>query len=614
MIVPMKRVTLLVLRDETDAALRRLRGLGIVHVKPGREPESSDLAGLTERSARLERALALLGPQSPSLPAAPASADAAAGEAGAALVDALLALEARREEARSRLRQAEEQREWLRTWGDPSWSSLLSLAEAGLTVRLYQADAAALKRLPAEGTAVVVGRDKGRLRLAWFTDGPGNGLDLKEEAVPRVEAAEVEAEIESRRAELADTGREWDKLAARRAELHAYERKLRRSAEFARVRSGLGREEAFSYLEGYCPAEAAGRLKETAAEEGWGFLAADPDDPAEVPTLIRNPGWVRAVQPLFKFMGILPGYAEADVSLLFLGFLSIFFALLIGDAGYGLLFLGAAFVLRRKAKPGTPPEFFRLIILFSLAAITWGVLSGVYFGSPAVARLPVLRSLVVPSLDGFVEANSGFVMFLCFIIGLAHLTAAHLLNVIRLWPSPRLLGQVGWIAIVWAVFFLVGNLVSERPLPSFFGPLLVTGLLLALVFTNFQRKVFKGMAASLTDLPLSVIGTFSDMMSYLRLFAVGFASLTVAGSFNAMAFGSGVRTLGQALLAAVVLLFGHTLNIVLGGMSVLVHGVRLNMLEFSNHLGQQWTGLPYSPFRDDPAEGQGRNSRGKENP
>jgi V/A-type H+/Na+-transporting ATPase subunit I len=614
MIVPMKRVTLLVARDETDAALRRLRGLGIVHVTPVREPEAAETAGWAESRSRLEKALALIGPKSPGVPESSALAGAAAGEDGQALVNELLALEARREQARARLREAEERREWFRAWGDPSPSSLSVLAGAGLTIRIYQTDASILKRLPAGGTAVVAGRDKGLLRLAWLTDGPENGLDIKEEALPRVEVAEVEAEIARRRLDLTEIGREWETLAGRRDELRAYEHKLRRSAEFARVRAGLGREEAFSYLEGYCPTDAAGGLKKAAAEHGWGFLAADPDDPAEVPTLVRNPGWVRAIQPLFKFMGILPGYAEADVSLVFLASLCLFFALLIGDAGYGLLFLGAAIVARRKAKPGTPPDFFRLLILFSLSAVVWGALTGVYFGTPSIARLPVLRSLVIPRLDGFVEANGAFMMYLCFVIGLLHLTLAHLINIIRLWPSPRLLGQVGWIAMVWAVFFLVGNLVSERPLPSFFGPLFLTGILLALVFTNFQRRLLKGLAATLIDLPLSIIGTFSDMMSYLRLFAVGFASLTVAASFNAMAAGSGVHSPGQGLLAAVVLLFGHSLNIVLGGMSVLVHGVRLNMLEFSNHLGQQWTGLRYAPFRNGPDDARGRKSAGKEHP
>lgn len=609
MIVPMKRLVLLVAKDGTEEALRRLRRLGAVHVKPVQEPGSAEINGLADESSRLEKALALLGPEAGRPEGSRAAASA---EDGRTAVDALLALEARREECRSRLREAGEKRARLREWGDPSWSGLEFLDRAGLKIRLYAADAGILKRLPEHGQAFVVGREKGRIRLAWLTRGQEAGLDLKEEAVPRVEPADLEAEIASQRDVLAGLEREAKALAGRRDAVLAYGRKVRRSLEMARVRAGLGREEAVSYLEGYCPAGRADEIKALAESESWGYLASDPDDPAEVPTLIRNPGWIQAIQPLLKFMGTLPGYAEADVSPWFLGFLSLFFALLIGDAGYGLLFLGAALWARRKAKPGTSPDFFRMMILFSGTTIVWGALTGVYFGTAAIARLPVLRSLVVPRLDGFVEANSAFMMYLCFIIGLAHLTLAHLLNVLRLWPSPRFLGQVGWMAIVWAIFFLVGNLVSGKTLPGLFGPLLIGGILLALVFSNFQKRVLKGVLTTLVDLPLSVIGTFSDLMSYLRLFAVGFASLTVAGSFNAMAGGSGIHSVGQAVLAAVVLLFGHSLNLVLGGMSVLVHGVRLNMLEFSNHLGQQWTGLRYEPFGGVEAEERGRNTEREE--
>jgi V/A-type H+/Na+-transporting ATPase subunit I len=612
-IVPMKRIVVVVVRGEMDQALRKLRGLGVVHIKPVQEPDSAELAALAEQAARLEKALILLGPAAGIRPFEFPAPETTA-EDGYKAVEAILLLDAHRGDVRSRLEDAEARRAWFRTWGDFSRASVDRLAQAGLTIRLYAADKPALKELPAGGTFVVVGRDKGRIRLAWLTQGQESGLDLKEETIPDIEVADLEAEIASLQATWSDSEVKWSALAAQRNVLRAYEKRLRRSTEFARVRAGLGREEAVSYLEGFCPAEAAGEVKALAEAQSWGYLAADPDDPAEVPTLIRNPGWVRAIQPLFKFMGTLPGYAETDVSLWFLGFLSLFFALLIGDAGYGLIFLGATLGARRRAKSGSAPEIFRLMILFSLATIVWGILSGVYFGFPAIARLPILRSLVVPRLDGFVEANASFMMFFCFIIGLAHLSLAHLINVIRLWPSPRLLGQVGWISIVWAVFFLVGNLVSGRPLPGMVGPLLGGGILLALVFSNFQKRVFKGILTTLLGLPLSVIGTFSDLMSYLRLFAVGFASLTVAASFNAMAVGSGVRSLGQGVLAAVVLLFGHSLNIVLGGMSVLVHGVRLNMLEFSNHLGQQWTGLSYEPFRDGTSVGRGRNPLRKENP
>jgi V/A-type H+-transporting ATPase subunit I len=84
----------------------------------------------------------------------------------------------------------------------------------------------------------------------------------------------------------------------------------------------------------------------------------------------------------------------------------------------------------------------------------------------------------------------------------------------------------------------------------------------------------------------------------LRLFAVGFASVTVESSFNDMALSLGFNSVLRGLIAAFILFFGHALNIVLGFMAVIVHGVRLNMLEFSGHLGMQWSGRPYQPFRE----------------
>ena len=114
----------------------------------------------------------------------------------------------------------------------------------------------------------------------------------------------------------------------------------------------------------------------------------------------------------------------------------------------------------------------------------------------------------------------------------------------------------------------------------------------------FQKNIIKGILSSLGDLPLDVIGSFSDIVSYIRLFAVGFASFIVASSFNTMAVGSGIDNVVSGIIAAVIMFLGHTLNIALCGMAVLVHGVRLNMLEFSGHVGVQWTGKPYEPFKE----------------
>jgi len=87
------------------------------------------------------------------------------------------------------------------------------------------------------------------------------------------------------------------------------------------------------------------------------------------------------------------------------------------------------------------------------------------------------------------------------------------------------------------------------------------------------------------------------VVSYIRLFAVGLATVAIADAFNNIAANLGWSSLITGFFAALILLFGHTLNMLLGGMAILVHGVRLNVLEFSSHLGMEWAGYKYTPFK-----------------
>ena len=126
-------------------------------------------------------------------------------------------------------------------------------------------------------------------------------------------------------------------------------------------------------------------------------------------------------------------------------------------------------------------------------------------------------------------------------------------------------------------------------MPHFAIYLIIFGSALVGIFANFQKNILKGFLISLGNLPLDIISSFSDIVSYIRLFAVGIATVTVAASFNDMAGG---------ITVPLILVLGHGLNIILAMMSVLVHGVRLNMLEFSGHLGQEWSGKEYKPFKE----------------
>jgi len=118
-----------------------------------------------------------------------------------------------------------------------------------------------------------------------------------------------------------------------------------------------------------------------------------------------------------------------------------------------------------------------------------------------------------------------------------------------------------------------------------------------LFFTVPFKSFFKDLFPRLITTFLSIIGSFSDVVSYIRLFAVGMASVAIADAFNQMAEGFGWSSAATGLATVLVLLIGHGLNIVLGAMAVLVHGVRLNVLEFSNHLNMEWSGIEYNPFK-----------------
>ena len=235
-----------------------------------------------------------------------------------------------------------------------------------------------------------------------------------------------------------------------------------------------------------------------------------------------------------------------------------------------------------------PPHAIHFLLLMSGSTILWGVLTGTLFG---MARLPaVLQSFKVDWLD-----NTSHVMGLCFLIGSVHLTLAHVWNFWRNRRTLQALAQIGWIAITWAMYFTASAMVLNRVFPKAGYGLFGGGIVLVILFMTPPAK-FKEEWFNHAMLPLNLVSSFVDVVSYIRLFAVGTASLAVAQAFNQMAIGDGINGFLHGVLAALVLFLGHALNIILSVMGVIVHGVRLNTLEFSGHLGMQWTGIPYQPF------------------
>ena len=165
-------------------------------------------------------------------------------------------------------------------------------------------------------------------------------------------------------------------------------------------------------------------------------------------------------------------------------------------------------------------------------------------------------------------------------------------------PSLAALADAGWILVLWTAFFLAKTLVLGDSFPYFGKWLLVSGLALVILFTNPQRNILKGIVEGLGTVALSLMNNFTDVVSYVRLFAVGLAGVAIADAFNSMAALVGHKGILAIIVSAFILIVGHALGIVLGPVSVLVHGVRLNVLEFSGHANVTWSGNAYKPLKE----------------
>lgn len=581
MIVKMKKLTLLVSANERRQALTTLRRLGVLHVQHIKTPSSEEIYALQNQLADVDKAvLALEG----------LTTAANTGMEAPNLVRQTIDWVQQKERLTAELHEKREARAWFDNWGQVSLESLVSLREAGVVVRFYKTDKDGLNKVPADKQIAIVRESKDGILLACFGAPEEDGLDLPEQRMPQVEVAELQARTLKVEQELEGVNSRLTELAAYRAVLAPYKTTLIKQLELNNVLYGMGDEAQFAYLAGFCPFDQVDEIKTLAEKNGWGFIAADPDDPSEVPTLLRNKKPIRIIQPLFDFMGTFPGYQEMDVSLVFLLAFTLFYAMIVGDAGYGLIFLAITTWVALKFKKA-PKEPIILFFVLSIATIIWGTITGTWFGSEAISKWPVLNKLIIPQLYSFAGTDEAsiFMMKLTFLIGILHLTLARLLSAGKKLPSPTALAEIGWILILWCVYFVAKQLVLSVPMPGFALYLLLAGVLLAGLFANFQKNILKGFLISIGNLPLSILSSFGDIVSYIRLFAVGIATVTVAASFNNMAHG---------LAAPIILLLGHGLNIVLSMMSVLVHGVRLNMLEFSGHLGQEWSGKEYKPFKE----------------
>ncbi|MFP4377137.1 MAG: V-type ATP synthase subunit I [Spirochaetales bacterium] len=608
MIVPMKKATVLVLESRKEHEVENLKLLGLLH--PEIEQRTDErVEALREQSEAVVRALGELPPEAEGSADGAPAASIDEGLKVAHHINNLADHRRGRTEVSSKI-DTEIMR--VRRWGQFDPDQIRELREQGIDIHLYAMSPKDYKKKAPEGH-ILLEKDgaSARFAIVWFHGETSCGLTPKEVEqisgviefrLPDISLAELEKRREEELSEVARVSEEIESLAEKKPLLEetlaAIEARLRDN----QVRLNMDSEERVAYITGYLPTKEVDALKQAARNNGWGVLVRDPEPDDPVPTKIKNPAFIRIVRPVFDLLGVVPGYRERDISFFFLLFFIVFVGMIIGDAGYGvILFLGAIVgLVKGRGKNGLALS---LLLVLSLSTIAWGGMSGNWFGYEPIGETPPFNYLTVPVLDSFDPASVQAVQAVCFVLAVVHLSIAHVWNFFReLKSRPRLraFAQLGWWSILLALYMLVVSLFLGTTFPNYGIWMIIGGIAVVFLFsgqstdTGFFGGVLNGLKGAFTNV-FDVIGAFSDIISYIRLFAVGLASVAIAQAFNEMAASIGFE--GPAIAGAIlVLLFGHTLNLIMGGLAVIVHGVRLNLLEFSGHVGMEWTGTEYQPF------------------
>ncbi len=646
MIVPMKKVSFVVLEDQRKEALKKLRKLGVVHLEQ-LQGNSDELAAFRESYVKAESAHMILSEIK--LPKKAAASSAAVLDRTSALAKAeeVIALAERKKQCAEQIAADTAELERFSAWGALSAADFAYLAEKGIVLTMYEIPRDAYAAIPDTVETVLVNEDKAQTRFltvqyektpgtaiaggssgtASADAGAGRPSDLPAEAyqVPmiRSSSAELKSEIAALRAEIAAIEKSLTASAVYKDDLTRFCLDMEKDIEFENTYSGMGRDGAESaeqpfvplaWLTGYAPVEDISAVKFAAQEENWALSISDPAEEDEVPTKLKNNKLVSLIYPVSDFLGTVPGYREYDISGWFLLFFSIFFGMIFGDGGYGLLMvLAAVFAdVAALAKGKKIPPAYNLLLLLGLFTMGWGTITCTWFGlTPAqlpswlagISFKPLSNAFAAASSENEALVKQNLQIF-CFMLALVQLSIAHLKGIVRYIRSPKCLGELGSLLMLWGIFFVVLNMVVK--LDVFFGietmgtsvlAVIGSGFVLSFVFSNYDGNLGASILEScknIVSVLLGVVNVFSDIVSYIRLWAVGLAGGAISATVNSMAG----PTLGGALIFVGVLLlvFGHGLNMILNVLSVIVHGVRLNTLEFSSHLGMSWSGFAYKPF------------------
>ena len=602
MISKMKKLAFLIYHKDYDTFLEQVRNLGVVHVvtKSQGEAENQDLQATIRLSARYAAAIKLLEGMNVK------AADKTSGNAdkGEQVLDKLETLQQHDAETNHRIQAIEKEITAMEPWGDFKTESLKRLRDAGYEVGFYIcSDKVYDKEWETQYHAVVINHIGSKVYFITVTPVTETvSLDVESAKIADRSLSEIIQEKEKLDAERAETENAMKELAENSIpDLKAAQVRTSQLVDFDKVKlsadSLAGNK--LMLLEGWAPAENAQQLNDFLKSSEVYYEISDPVPGDNVPIQLNNKGFFKLFEPIMKLY-MLPKYNELDLTPFFAPFFMLFFGLCLGDTGYGLFILLGISGYRLIAKSISPSmkPILTLVQLLGLSTAICGLLTGTCFGF----NLYDINVPFIQKMKEVIMLDNQQMFNLSLILGAIQIIFGMTLKAVNQaiqFGFKYAISTIGWLLVLvsTAVAFAAPSVMAMGG--TLHLAILAVGGLMVYLFNSPGKNIFLNIGLGLWDTYNMATGLLGDILSYVRLFALGLSGGILAGVFNSLAVGmSPDNVIAGPIVMVLIFVIGHSINIFMNVLGAMVHPMRLTFVEFFKNSGYEGGGKEYKPFKN----------------
>jgi len=604
MIIPMRKYAFMVYHKEYDQFLSDLRDLGVVHVKETKSIADFDnlqkMVAERKRVTTLMRLFDKLNGEQKEVQLAPAR-DLNKPE-GMDLVQSLEDLQEEKTKLAVKKQAIAKDLDYMEIWGDFDMETVNKLKKEGYVVSFFSCPTS--KYDPSwedDYNAFLVNNFQSVSYFVTVTKRKQSiDVDAERAKMPESGLTELRNEYKEINESIRQNDEKMRSLAASEYNtLKELDRKLEDEFNFANVlvQSDKHAGDKLMFLEGWITTDHTDNLEKVLDQKGYFFQQLEIQDEDKVPIKLKNNKYAKLYEPITR-MYSLPNYGELDPTPFLAPFFMLFFGLCFGDGGYGLIILLLCTLLKKKASESVKP-YLSLFQWLGGMTVVVGILTGSFFGI-ALVDLPQFQAVK----DYFLSSDN--LMTLSIIIGIIHIIYAKTIGAYKTKLQRGLkysIASFAWVFIIAALACVFGLPMLDIHIPNvvayiLYGIAAVAGLVV-LFYNSPGKNIFLNFGSGLWNTYNTVFGLLGDVLSYIRLFAVGLTGSILGGVFNSLAVSmtESLPGVAQFICMLLILLVGHGLNFGLCMISSLVHPVRLIFVEYYKNSEFEGGGKAYVPFK-----------------